>query len=70
MEIGSLSTEGIGSDYRLGLKAVSADGTAKLDLTQCRHDTLFHRFQIATGNICAILKVDHEKLSLLLEISG
>jgi hypothetical protein len=41
MKIGSLSTEGIRSYNRLGLKAVSADGAAQIDLTQRSHDTLF-----------------------------
>jgi len=33
MKIGSLPSEGVSRDYRLGLKAVSADGAAQLDLT-------------------------------------
>jgi hypothetical protein len=70
MEIRSLSAEGVGGDYRLGLKAVSADGTAQLDLTQCRHDTLFHHSSIRQRKYLCHVEFDLKKLSLLLIISG
>jgi hypothetical protein len=40
VKISALPSKGVGRDYRLGLKAVSADWTTQFDLTQRRHGTL------------------------------
>jgi hypothetical protein len=54
MEIGALPTERVRSHHRLRLKAVSADRTAQLDLTQRRHYSLDTTLVLMRGNFYAM----------------